>query len=414
MPSGLAFRRFLPGKKTEDHKFTPADEETLAIFAAQAALAISNARRYKEEQQTRLRLETLIDTCPIGVVVFDVGTGEPISFNREAARILEGLLTEDNPPKKLLRLMTVRRADGRELPLQEVTVAQALRQGETVRYEEMTFLVPEGRSVTVLMNATPIHSNGGDLESYVIMFQDLKPLEELEILRADLLATVSHELRMPLAAIKGSATTALSGLSSIQLSETAQFFRIIDQQADQMSELITDLLDVARIESGTLKVDQVPVSPTDLVEQARTAVISGTGASNIRIELESGLPVVMADRRRIVQVLENLLSNAVRHTSETATINLTLKREGIHVVFAVADKGKGLSPDRLPDLFNRFSRLNERKSSNESDGQGLGWSSAGVSSKRMVDAFGLTAKVWAWGRPSALRYRSARSRVPLS
>ena len=245
-------------EKEGGREFTPEDEETLVMFASQAALVIANARRHREEQRARAGLETLIDTSPVGVAVFDARTGAPVSFNREAVRIIQSLRTPDSPPEHILETLTVRRADGREVSLVEFPFAQLLSAGETVRAEEIVMQIPDGRSVTALVNATPIRSEDGEVESFVVTLQDMTALEELERLRAEFLAMVSHELRMPLSSIKGSAATVLGAPSSLDPAEAVQFFRIIDSQADRMHDLIVGLLDVARIETGTLPVNPEP------------------------------------------------------------------------------------------------------------------------------------------------------------
>ena len=105
-------------------EFTAEDEETLSMFASQAAMVIANARRYRDEQQARADLETLIDTSPVGVAVFDARTGAPKSFNQEAVRILDGLRSPEHPPEHLLGILTIRRADGREVSLETTSIAE--------------------------------------------------------------------------------------------------------------------------------------------------------------------------------------------------------------------------------------------------------------------------------------------------
>ena len=114
-------------------EFTREDEETLVLCASQAALVIANARRYRDEQRARAHLETLIDTSPVGVAVFNALTGAPLSFNREMRRILGGVWNPDQSPQEFLENLTVRRAVGREISLEELSMAQALSTGETVR-----------------------------------------------------------------------------------------------------------------------------------------------------------------------------------------------------------------------------------------------------------------------------------------
>ena len=125
----------------------------------------------------------------------------------------------------------------------------------TMHAEEVVLSVPDGRKITILINSTPIHSDDGAVESMIVTMQDLAPFQELNRLRAEFLGMVSHELRAPLAAIKGSAATVLGASRVLDHTEMQQFFRIIEVQADHMDNLISDLLDAGRIDSGMLSVD---------------------------------------------------------------------------------------------------------------------------------------------------------------
>ena len=347
---------FLGGKQGEE-EFTADDEEVLVLFASQAATAIANARAHQQEQRARADLEALVETTPVGVVVFEARTGRPVSLNKEVRRIVARLSTDGQSPEELLKTLTCRYSDGREVSLGEGQLQQMISEAEAVRAEEIVLSVADGRSVAMLVNATPIHSADGSVESMVITLQDLAPLQELERLRADFLGMVSHELRAPLTSIKGSAATVLSASRGLDLAEMLQFFRIIDAQADQMSQLVSDLLDAGRIDAGTLSVDAEPEDVAALVDQARTTFAGGVGRQAIRVDIPLDLPRVMVDQRRIVQVLNNLLSNASRHSPETSTIHVEAAREGVHVAISVTDEGKGVAPEQLPHLFRKYSTI---------------------------------------------------------
>ena len=157
---------FYVGEK--EVEFTPEDEETLVMFASQAALVIANARRHREERRARTDLETLVNTTPVGVLVFDAKTGGVTSVNREARRIVNDLCMPGGSAEQLLEVLTFRRADGREVSLEEFPLVQGLSTGETVRAEEIVIQSPDGRSVTTLVNATPILSEEGVVESVVV------------------------------------------------------------------------------------------------------------------------------------------------------------------------------------------------------------------------------------------------------
>ena len=344
-------------------EFSQEDEDTLVMFASQAALVIANARRYRDEQRARTDLETLISTSPVGVVVFDAGTGVPLSFNREAERIVDDLRAPDSPVEELLEEMTIRRADGREFSLKEFSMPQLLAGGETVRAEEIALEMPDGRSVTALMNCTPIHSEGGEVETTVVTIQDLTPLQDLERLRAEFLAMVSHELRTPLATIKGSVANLLDPAAALNPAEARQFFQIIDSHADRMRALISDLLDVASIETGTLSVSPEPTEVQTLAIEASDAFRLSGHRHSLAIDVPPDLPWVMVDRKRIVQVLGNLLVNAARHSPEFSTVRLAAVHEEFHVAVSVSDEGRGIPAESLPYLFRKFSRI-------EGEGQG--------------------------------------------
>ena len=388
---GVHVGTFFLAEKEGGPEFTDEDEEVLVLFASQAATAIANARTHRDERRARADLEALIETSPVGVVVFDARTGNPVSFNREARRIVEGLRLPGRSPEELLEVITCRRADGREVALDQFPLAEQLSNAETVRAEEVVLSVPDGRRVKTLINATPIRSADGAVESVVVTMQDLAPLEELERLRADFLGMVSHELRAPLISIKGSTATVLGASPPPDPAEMLQFFRVIDEQADHMRGLLVDLLDQGRIEAGTLSVSPDPAEVAGLLDQARSTFLSGGGRHALSIDLPPDLPRVMADRpdrQRIVQVLNNLFSNAARHSPESSPIRVAAARDGVHVAISVSDEGRGVPLDKLPHLFQKHAGVagGDRE---RGGGFGLGL----VICKGLVEAHG--GRIWA-------------------
>ncbi len=373
-------------EKERGLEFTQEDEETLVLFASQAAMAIANARRHREEQRARADLETLIDTSPVGVVVFDAATGTPKSFNREARRIVDFLRKPDRTPEQLLEELTIQRADGREFSLKEFQMSELLQIGETVRTEEIVMQAPDGRSVTTIINATPILSREGAVETVVVTLQDMAAVEELERLRAEFLAMVSHELRAPLSSIKGSAATVLGSATDLDPAVVRQFFRIIEDQADHMHDLVSDLLDVARIKTGTLPVSPGPAEMAVLLDRAKNAFINAEGTNALEIDADPDLPLVMADGRRIVQVIGNLLSNAARHSPESSVIRVTAVNKDVHAEVSVADEGRGIPAESLPHLFRKFSGV---QSEDQGGNTGLGLAIC----KGIVEAHG--GRIWA-------------------
>ncbi len=354
---GVRIGNFFLGQKEGGSPFTDADEEVLVMFASQAATAIANARTHRDEQRARADLEALVDTSPVGVLVFEAKTGRPVLLNREAKRIAGALSVPGRSQEQLFKVLTCRFSSGREISLDEFPLAKALGNATTMRAEEVVFRSPEGASVTTLVNATPIRSEEGTVESVVVALQDMAPLEELERLRAEFLGMVSHELRAPLTSIIGSAATALRSSPTPPRGETGQLLRLIEEQARHMYGLIGDLLDAGRIEAGALSVSPEPTEVAGLVEQARKTFLSGGGQHGLQIDLPADLPPVLADRERVVQVLNNLFANAARHSPETSPIRVAAERDGQRVAISVSDEGQGVPPDLLPHLFRKHARV---------------------------------------------------------
>ena len=373
-------------EKTSGPEFTAEDEETLVMFASQAAMVMANARRYREERKARADLETLINTSPVAVAVFDGRTGALASYNREMARLMETLRTPGSPVEQLLEVLVYQREGRQRVSLAEIPFTEALAGAETVRAEEIVLEAPDGRRVTALLNATPIRSDDGEVETYVVTLQDMAPLEEMERLRAEFLAMVSHELRTPVATVKGSVTTLLDPPSPLSITEMRQFHLIIDAQMERMHVLISDLLDVARIETGTLGVSPEPTDVSILVGEARNGFRSGGGRHDVEMDVAPGLPWVMADRLRMVQVLGNLLVNAARHSPESSPIRVSAVGDGVHVAVSVSDRGRGIPAESLSRLFRKFSRIESEEHGGDT---GLGLAIC----KGIVEAHG--GRIWA-------------------
>ena len=210
---------------------------------------------------------------------------------------------------------------------------------------------------------------------------------------------VSHELRAPLTSIKGSASTVLGSPSDMDPAVIRQFFRIIEDQADHMHALVGDLLDIAHIETGMLPVNPEPAEVAVLLDQARNAFSRAGGRNPLAIDIEPDLPLVLADRRRVVQVLVNLLTNAARHSPAASVIGLKAAKSDVHVAVSVTDEGRGIQAESLPRLFRKFSRVQAEEQGGDT---GLGLAIC----KGIVEAHGgriwprATALGWAPASPS--------------
>ena len=367
--------------------FSSEDEEILSQFSDHAGTSIFNARKYRDEQRARTELEALIDTTPVGVVVFDSESGQPIYANQLSRRIVQDLWLPGQETEAFLGVVRVRRADGQEILLEESSFSRALLDSIPVRAEEIILEGPSGHRITVVVNAAPLRSEQGRVESIIVTVQDMTPLEDLERLRAEFLGIVSHELRSPLASIKGCAATVLEASQAIDRAEMLQFFRVVTEQAEAMRSVISDLLDASRIETGTLSVSPVPADVASIVDQAKNSFLNANRRHPVRIDLQLDLPRILADRQRIVQVISNLLTNAARCSPDSSAILITAVQEGIHVAVSVTDKGRGIPAVRLPHVFRRYAQSG-REDRDRGIGAGLGLAIC----KGIVEAHG--GRIW--------------------
>lgn len=146
-----------------------------------------------------------------------------------------------------------------------------------------------------------------------------------------------------------------------------QFHRIIVEQADHMRGIITDLLDVARIQTGTLSITCIPCEVAALVEDARNTFVRTGGRDNLEIDLAPDLPLVMVDPRRISQVLRNLFTNAASHSPAMSRIRIEAELDEPKVAISVTDEGQGFTSDQLPHLFRKYGAATQGRDAASSD-----------------------------------------------
>jgi PAS domain S-box-containing protein len=397
------FRRILQGEVPPNFEvriLTKSGEYLTGEFGARPLIAdakvvgafgivrdITERKRAEEAtERVRRRDETLVETSPVGVVVVDA-SGRVVLVNREAERITDFSYKRGDPLEALHQGAVRRRPDGTEYAPEELPVARALYQGETVRAEEIRFHFADGRTVPTLVNAVPISGTEGEVAGAIVIIQDITPLEELEKLRGEFLGIVSHELKTPVTAIKGSAAMALTGRDLPDAPQARELFEIIDEQADRLAELIDNLLDMTRIEAGSLTVSPEATDVRTVLEEARATSARSHALHEIQIQVPDDLPTVNADRRRLAQVLLNLLSNAAKFSPEGEPITITVEDDSSRVMVHVRDRGRGIPADKLPHLFKKFSRVHERQ------GRGLQGSGLGLAiCKGIVEAHG--GRIW--------------------
>ena len=322
------------------------------------------------------------DELPDGVVVADEA-GRIIVFNRVAAR-LTGLDPAEVIGKFVFDVLPLRDAEGRDWWV----YADPYHGLPTrTRHPERSLYLADGTEILVSVGyVREDRRKGGARGSHpvrrlVISLRGAKQRERLERSRAELVSTVAHELRSPLTSVKGFTATLLNKWGRFTDDQKRVMLETVNADADRVTRLITELLDVSRIESGRMEVHRQLVDVPDRARKIIAGrVAAGDAEDRFRLEVLEGLPETWLDADKIDQILGNLVENAVRHGAGIVTIVIEPTRlEGeddpAAVVVSVRDQGEGISPDVAPRVFRQFWRGKPRGGSRRGQhggGTGLG------------------------------------------
>jgi len=231
--------------------------------------------------------------------------------------------------------------------------------------------------------ATPLIGQSG----CVVLLQDLTKLRRLETVRRDFIANISHELRTPVASLKVLAETLQEGAID-DPAVAKEFLSKITIETDRLTQMVNELSDLSRIESGEVSLNMEPIDVGELATRVveRLKAQADRAGLSLVVDIPQALPEALADKERTEQVLVNLLHNAVKFTSLGGKISLSAETKGGNILVSVADTGVGISADDLPRIFERFYKADKARAGG---GTGLGLAIA----KHIVEAQG--GKIWA-------------------
>jgi PAS domain S-box-containing protein len=336
-------------------------------------------RLLAEVQRRAAELDTTITAIADGVIIYDEA-GWIVRMNPTAERIL-GYTQEIRrlSLRERMALLRMEGADGKPFPVGQMPSEIALR-GETATGTIIVIHRPsDGKTIWNSVSAAPIRAPDGRILGAVSVFSDITNMHQLEEQREDLIRAVSHDLRNPLAVVLGQAQIALRYAEKVDLVRKSA--EAIDTSARRMNVMIQDLVDVARMEGGQLRLDKRPTDLIsflyDLLERVKTVM----HAERIKIDITQEIPPVAADPDRLERILVNLLSNALKYSPPETEVTLSARRKGDEVIVSVADRGLGIAPQDVSQLFQRYYRA---KGARKTEGLGLGL----YISRMLVEAHG--------------------------
>jgi PAS domain S-box-containing protein len=356
--------------------FTEEDVRLLTVFARNASAVIANAQMYFQVVEEKKQIEAALESLMSGLITV-AENGHIIQMNA-SARQMFGLNSQEVHGKPYAEM--IQSQDVRDL------IAKCLRDKEE-SLAELTLQVPEERIFQT--QTAMMRDEAQEIIGAVVIFNDITEIRSVERMKTAFVSTVSHELRTPLTSIKGFISTLLSDTEGYYDKETQrEFYQIIDQECDRLTRLISDLLNVSRIEAGrALDLNLQPMDFGALVAKVISVQSSYVTEHKLVKEVDSGLPTIIGDEDKVDQVLTNLVNNAIKYSPKGGEIKVKAWEEGAAIHCYVSDQGMGIPKDHLPKVFDRFHRVDTRDT-RKVGGTGIGLFLV----KHLIEAHG--GRIW--------------------
>lgn len=356
--------------------FGANERQVLQSFADQAAIAVRNARLYEQVSAEKRRLDAIIENSANGVMI--LSPDRRIQVMNRALAAMTGWPAEEAQGEPCWKVLSLENAQGPNLcaaegapVLRREIDPAALAEAQPSLYVEGDVIRPGGSRLTLGVTYTPLYDAEGRLLNIVVSVVDITRFREAEQMKSTFVSVISHELKTPVALIKGYAGTLRRPDAAWDPETLADGLAVIEEEADRLNTLIDNLLDASRIQAGMFKLE---LSEVDLALLARKAVDGfrvQTAAHQFELGFPPDLPLVLADEARIRQVLDNLLSNAIKYSPHGGLIRVGGWQDGPDVTVYVADQGIGIPSDEQGRLFDSFYRVDSGLR-RQTKGTGLG------------------------------------------
>jgi PAS domain S-box-containing protein len=366
--------------RTEPHPFNQNEIDLLLTFANYATLAWEHAvlyersderlhevareneQLYQQASEEKQKLEAIMGSMSDGLVL--TGIDGTILYANLGASSIVGLPSEElerHPINALYDALRILAVDPADCEL-------ALARAESGEATEMVIEIRRnGQNWAIHLRLFDVNDESGQAIGWGLLLRDVTREHELDEFKTTLLAAVGHELRTPLAAIKGHASTLLQEDVTWSLSDQRHFLQTISGEADRLAQLVSNLLDLSRQEAGLLLLNRTSARVQDLV--AKTIERMNHPQVKLFSHIPDNLPLVNVDSARVEVVLHNLLTNALVYGE--GEVCISAERRGDVIVVSVIDNGPGIAPDEVPHVFERFYRARNGRQQH-SGGTGLG------------------------------------------
>jgi two-component system, OmpR family, phosphate regulon sensor histidine kinase PhoR len=306
----------------------------------------------------------------MGDAVIAVDAENRISLFNKAAEQLTGWRFEEVRYKsvdeiiKIINEQTKKRADS---PIDRVLESREIENGT----DNDALIARTGRECPIAATAAPIRKNDGTMTGIVMVLRDVSQQREIDRMKSDFISSVSHELRTPLTSIKAYAETMLEDRNMTDETK-CEFLQIINEESDRLTNLINGILDISKIEAGTIEIIRKPVNVALVAKRSAESLEHVAGKKKVRLQTDiaNHLPELLGDENKIYSMITNLINNAIKFTPENGTVSVSAKLVNNELVVKVSDTGMGIPKDDLNKIFGRFYRVH--RPGKQIQGTGLG------------------------------------------
>jgi PAS domain S-box-containing protein len=367
--------------------YTESDMALAEELVRSCAAAIETARLYQEAQDQRFAVQAVLDSITEGVLVLDSDL-YILRANAFARRLL-GDRKSSLEGQFFSNVLHLTDEAGSELYDLVLGVRKSVEQREISNYENIWLNARGDRRVPIALTVAPHIGGNGKTRTgaCILLIRDMTEHREVNALRESIISLVSHELRTPLTHIKGFADSLLQ--TDVEWDEATKmdFIRSIDREADRLTKLVNDILEMSRVQSGKLPLKMTSAEPAEIVNAAIRQARPFLARHQVQTQFPKRAPLVAVDPMRIERVLVNLLENAAKYSDEGTTIKVQAARRGQEVVFSISDQGVGIPAASREAIFQRFVRLRNPATLSK-PGTGLGLALC----KAIVDFHG--GRIW--------------------
>jgi two-component system phosphate regulon sensor histidine kinase PhoR len=306
----------------------------------------------------------------MGDAVVAVDADNRIMLFNKAAEQLTGWKFEEvrgRSVDEVIKIINEQTRQPAQSPIDSVLESRKIESGT----EHDVLIARLGREFPVSATAGPIRKNDGTMTGIVMVFRDVSQQREIDRMKSDFISSVSHELRTPLTSIKAYTETMLFDQNMTDETKR-EFLQIINEESDRLTNLINGILEISRIESGTIEIVHKPVNLTTVLARAVADLEHLAGKKNLKLlaDISDDLPELLGDENKIHSMITNLIDNAIKFTPEGGQITVSARLINNELVIKVADTGMGVPKEDLSKIFFRFYRV--PRPGKQIQGTGLG------------------------------------------